>query len=125
MRNIKQAFTSLVGNYPLKNKLLSDILTGTLSHAYIIEGKKGSGKHTVAYTIAAALSCENVSSENYPLPCLECPSCKKILQFKSPDVITIGRDGKATLGVDTVRFLKNDIRTVPNELEFKIENSHF
>lgn len=120
MRNIKRAFDSFVGNDTLKKKLFSDIFSSSLSHAYIIEGKKGSGKHTLAYLIAAALSCENISNDLSPLPCLECASCRKILEQKSPDVITLGRNGKATFGVDTIRALKNDIHTVPNDLEYKI-----
>ncbi len=127
MRNIRQAFCSLIGNASLKNKILADISSGTLSHAYIIDGKKGSGKHTLAYLIAAALSCEKSHDPSFPLPCLECPSCKKILDKKSPDVICIGRDGKSTLGVDTIRFLRNDVHIVPNELDYKIyiiEDAH-
>lgn len=120
MRNIRGAFDSFIGNDQLKKKLLSDISSSSLSHAYIIEGKKGSGRHTLAYLIAAALSCEKLSEANSPLPCLECASCRKILEHKSPDVITLGRDGKATFGVDIIRSLKNDIHTVPNDLEYKI-----
>ena len=120
MRNIRQAFDSFIGNSSLKKKLFSDITSGALSHAYIIEGKKGSGRHTLAYLIAAALSCENLSNNATPLPCFTCLSCRKILEQKSPDVITLGRDGKATFGVDTIRALKSDIHTVPNDLEYKI-----
>ena len=120
MSNIRQAFNSFIGNATLKQKLLSDIYSGSLSHAYIIEGKKGSGRHTLAYLIAAALSCENIENNGTALPCLKCHSCRKILEKKSPDVITLGREGKATFGVDNIRALKSDIHTVPNDLEYKI-----
>ena len=117
---MRPALTSLVGNQSLKAKLLSDISSGTLSHAYIIEGKKGSGKHTIAYLVAAALSCENSKDGNSALPCLKCPSCRKILEKKSPDVICITREDKATLSVEKIRTLRNDVRLLPNELEHKI-----
>ena len=117
---MKQAFTSLVGNQTLKDKLISDISSGTLSHAYILEGKKGSGRHSIAYLIAAALACERSSNTSSPLPCLECPSCKKILERKSPDVICISKEEKTMVTVDKIRFLRNDVRLVPNELEHKI-----
>jgi DNA polymerase-3 subunit delta' len=121
VRNIRQAFDSFIGNASLKQKLLSDICSGSLSHAYIIEGKKGSGRHTLAYLIAAALSCEKLSDNAAPLPCLTCDSCRKILEQKSPDVITLKREeGKATFGVDIIRTLKSDIHTVPNDLEYKV-----
>ena len=117
---MRPALTSLVGNQSLKTKLLSDISSGTLSHAYIIEGRKGSGRHTVAYLVAAALSCENSKDSNFPLPCLKCPSCRKILEKKSPDVICVTREDKATLTVERIRTLRNDVRLLPNELEHKI-----
>lgn len=120
MRKIRRAFEALVGNEALKSKILSDISSDTLSHAYILEGKRGSGRHTVAYLIAAALSCEKLSNTDYPLPCGECPSCRKILQKKSPDVIVVSKEGKATLGVESIRFLRSDVRVIPNDLDYKI-----
>ena len=117
---MRQMLDSVIGNSLLKSKLLSDILSDTLSHAYIIEGKKGSGRHTIAYMTAAALVCEKINDNASPLPCLNCPSCKKILGQKSPDVITVTREDKATLGVDAIRFLRNDVRVVPNDLDYKI-----
>lgn len=117
---MRKVLDSIIGNSSLKNKLYSDIISQTLSHAYIIEGKKGSGKHTVSYLIAAALSCENLSNVSSAIPCGACKSCKKILEGKSPDVITVTREGKASIGVDSVRFLRNDVRVVPNDLDYKI-----
>ena len=38
----------------------------------------------------------------------------------SPDVITVDSEGKTTIGVDKVRFLKKDIHIIPNELDNKV-----
>lgn len=118
---MRRMLDSIVGNSFIKSKLLADIVSDSLSHAYIIEGKKGSGRHTVAYMIAAALSCERLDDQSAPLPCLTCPSCKKILEKKSPDVIlTTKEEDKATFGVDVIRELRNDVHIIPNELDYKI-----
>lgn len=118
---MKEDMTQIVGNNDIKGNLCRDILSDSLSHAYILEGSKGSGRHTFALMAAAALSCENKDKDGMPLPCLVCRNCKKILEKKSPDVIFVGReDGKATIGVDTVRFLKDDVRYLPNDLEHKV-----
>jgi DNA polymerase-3 subunit delta' len=69
---------------------------------------------------AAALACESRNDGSSDLPCLECNSCKKIIEGKSPDVIFVGRDNKATLGIDAARFIKEDVYTLPNDLEDKI-----
>lgn len=117
---MKPYMQQLIANNALRERLCSDILGGTLSHAYIIEGVKGSGRHTVAKLTSAALSCEKKSDPSLPLPCSECPSCRKILKELSPDVITVGCDGKATMGVDSIRFLREDVYVVPNELDNKV-----
>lgn len=109
----------IMANDTLRKRICNGILTGSLSHAYVIEGSAGSGKHTIAMMTAAAVSCLNRDKDGFPLPCLECASCRKILGFKSPDVITVGSEGKATVGVDTVRFIREDVCIVPNELDCK------
>lgn len=124
---MKISMPQIVGNESLRNRLRDDVLGGTLSHAYLIEGRAGSGKHTVALLLAAALACESKSLEGVALPCGECPSCRKILGGKSPDIITIGREDRATLGVETARQIREDVYTMPNDLDFKlyiIEDAH-
>ena len=47
--------TEIVGNEKLRQRLCDDILAGSMSHAYIISGQRGSGKHTVAMMCPRAL----------------------------------------------------------------------
>lgn len=117
---MREYMKNIVGNAALKQKLCGDIIRDKLPHAMIIEGARGTGKHTFALQTAAALACESKKDNSAPLPCGSCQSCKKILNKLCCDVITVGRDGKATLGVDTVRFLKEDVHTLPNDLDFKL-----
>ena len=128
MRGLKTAFPTLVGNKGLREHLAADILGHSLSHAYIIEGVRGSGKHTLARQIAAALSCEKKEDAHLPLPCGLCPSCKKILSGNSPDLIFVQKDPeKAQLGVDIIRSVREDVRLLPNDTDFKvyvIEDAH-
>ena len=123
-------FPEIVGNNDLLYRLSKDISENRLSHAYILEGQRGSGRHTAAYQVAAAIECEDRTSPDSPsffgnerrvIPCGKCPSCLKILGKKSPDVKIIGlEEDKVTMGVDTVRDLKNDIYTAPNDLSVKV-----
>lgn len=117
---MKQFFTDVVGNNKLKERLGNDVISSKLPHAIIFEGPRGSGKHTIARNCAAALSCENKDNKEFPLPCGKCISCRKILENKSPDVITVGREDRATIGVDSVRFLKEDVFVIPNDNEHKV-----
>ncbi len=117
---MKSIMPKLVGNLSLATRLGSEILSGGMSHAYIIGGSKGSGKHTLARLIAAALACENKHDTDLPLPCELCENCRKILSGISPDVNIIGMADRATIGVETVRNLRIDVLTRPNDLDIKV-----
>lgn len=118
-------FPLIAGNEALKARLAKDIAESHLSHAYIIEGPEGTGKHTVAKQVAAAIECkkkiDGKSIGTEFVPCGQCPSCEKILADKSPDVTVIGLvDDRTTIGVDSIRELKNDMYTAPNDLSVKV-----
>lgn len=124
---MRESFPDIVGNRRLCARLEADLTGGTLSHAYVLEGAKGTGKHTLALRIAAALACEHRDDKSSPLPCMRCAACRKILDGNSPDVIPINRGDKASLGVDVVRELRHDVLIAPNDLSVKIyviEDAH-
>ena len=139
--------TTIVGNHALLERFDRDINQATLSHAYILDGPAGSGKHTLAQHICATLACEHGVRRNslqddaqvgmfddlFPsapmppvtdtpdtVPCGECRSCRKVLEGNCPDIRIIGRDGKASIGVEAIRFLKTDVYMAPNDLDTKI-----
>ncbi len=110
-------FANIVGNAALKKRLSAEIEGKTFPHAYIIEGANGSGRHTLAKNIAAALSCQGDGSA----PCGSCKSCKKIFSDSSPDITVQGiEEDRTTIGVDTVRKICNDISVAPNDLNVKM-----
>lgn len=117
---MRQYFPALAGNRALSARLGEEMATGAFSHAYIIEGPKGSGRHTLAREMAMAAVCRERSGTG-ALPCGECPDCRKIAAGFCPDFITVGREpGKATLGVEAVRQLREGIAALPNDLPLKI-----
>ena len=139
--------TPVIGNQALLARLDRDIRQGQLSHAYILDGPAGSGRHTIARHLAATIACVNrpgraVASEmdedqmgffdnepvlaapapqaDLPLPCGECVHCQKVYEDKCPDIHVIRREGKASIGVDAVRFLRQDVLLPPGDLDTKI-----
>ena len=119
-RDMREIFKPLFGNERLKKALGEAIETGTASHAYILDGPKGSGKHTAATLAAAALACEHRTNASYPLPCGVCPVCGRILKGISADVITVSKEDKASIGVGKIRAIKEDLYVTPNDSDKKV-----
>lgn len=89
---------------------------GRLSHAYLLTGPAGSGKHELARTLAAALVCTGAER-----PCGACPHCKKVLAGIHPDVTTLSpADGKKEIVVEQVRRIRGDAYVRPNEAARKV-----
>lgn len=98
-----------------KEKLLSEIASGKLSHAYLIEGGEGCGKTYFARFAAAAVLCTGDKP-----PCGKCPSCVKALAGSHPDLFYFSPDKKASMGVETVRDIKKLLFFMPNDGDRKV-----
>ena len=108
-------FETLLGNDQLKNNLEESLKKGHISHFYLISGPKGSGKHTLAKLLAAAILCQNPNK-----PCGVCHVCRKVLENSHPDFITVDDPEKKTVTVDLIRQTIADIYVQPNESDHKI-----
>ena len=102
----------LAGNPQAKHRLSAG---RGLSHAYILSGPAGSGKHTLAGLLARALVC----SGRGEAPCGACPDCRKAAAGVHPDIVTIGEEGK-DINVAMVRALRSDAYIRPNEARRKV-----
>lgn len=108
-------FDALLGNERLKQELAESLSRDRVSHFYLICGPKGSGKHTLAQLLAAAILCRG---ENRP--CGVCPACRKIADNAHPDYITVDDPEKKTVPVELIRQARADIYVRPNESDHKI-----
>lgn len=108
-------FDALLGNEQLKANLISARRKGKMSHFYLISGPKGSGRHTLADLIAAAMLCREPDG-----PCGVCRSCRKLSAKNHPDYIVIDDPEKKTVPVDLIRQARSDLFIRPNEGDRKI-----
>lgn len=102
---------ALLGNERLKKGLAAAFASDRISHCYLIAGPAGSGKHTLARILAAAMECVAGSGR----PCGVCLACRKVLDGVHPDVITVDDPAKKTVTVDMVRKARADVWIKPNE----------
>ncbi|MBQ9428858.1 MAG: AAA family ATPase [Clostridia bacterium] len=110
-------FPNILHNETLRSRIGEDITHDRFSHAYILEGPPGFGKHTLALQIAAALACRDRDT----LPCGHCDSCEKILGGFSPDVLYFAKDeDKKEFTVDKIRQIRDGLYIAPNELQKRV-----
>ncbi len=110
-------FQDIIGQEQIKEHLTNSLLTGKVSHAYIINGEKSSGKEFIARVFAQALQCEEGGVE----PCQQCRSCKQALTDNQPDIIRVTHEKPNTISVDDIRAqVNNDVAIKPYSSRYKI-----
>ena len=68
-------FKDVVGRKDLVSYIQKAITQNQISHAYILNGERGSGKKMFAQLFAMTLQCERGGAE----PCNECHSCRQAI----------------------------------------------
>ena len=108
----------LAGNERIKAQLSLRERGRGLSHAYLIAGPAGSGRHTLAALLTAAMVCDAPGAER---PCGGCVPCRKVLRGIHPDVQVFSGPGEGKpVTVDQIRQLRADAYVRPNEGERKV-----
>jgi DNA polymerase III subunit delta' len=117
MENNTYGFSGIIGHEQLIEHLKGSIEAKRVSHAYILEGAKGSGKGLLAKAFAMTLLCEKEQTE----PCMECHSCKQIMHDAQPDLIYVSHEKPRTITVDDIRSqLVADVAIRPEESKYKV-----
>lgn len=110
-------FQDIVGQEQIKEHLRNALASGKVSHAYIINGEKNSGKEFIARVFSMALQCEKGEEE----PCQECHSCKQALSGNQPDIIRIVHEKPNSIGVEDIRRQVNgDVAIKPYSSPYKV-----
>lgn len=108
-------FDALLGNQRLKDNLRSSFARNRVPHFFLICGPEGSGRHTLAKLLAAALMCTGRDQ-----PCGHCEGCRKVLNGLHPDFIIMDDPERKTVPVELIRQARADIYIQPNEGKRKI-----
>lgn len=110
-------YSDIIGHEDIVKHFKSSIELGKVSHAYILNGEKGSGKKTLAAVVAKSLQCES----GEPDPCGTCKSCLQAESGNQPDIIWVKHDKPNVISVDEIRTqILNDIDLKPYSSRYKI-----
>ncbi|MBI4126689.1 MAG: DNA polymerase III subunit delta' [Deltaproteobacteria bacterium] len=96
-------WSTILGHEHQIAQLQQTLAGGKMSHASLLSGLRGIGKHRVATVMAMALTCQTTT------PCGTCASCRKIEKRQHPDVFFLAPDG------DWVKI--EQIRTLTAQLQ--------
>ena len=111
------SFKDVVGHKDIINYIRSAVTENKVSHAYILNGERGSGKKMLASLFATTLLCEKQG----PDPCNECHSCRQAQSGNHPDIIRVTHEKPNTISVEDIRRQVNeDIQIRPYQGPYKI-----
>ena len=102
-----EVFSEVLGQEHIIKILKHQIAQGSVSHAYLFAGTRGTGKTTMARLLAKALNCTGEGER----PCGTCPNCRAIAAGTFMDVIEI--DAASNNGVDNIRELRESVKYPP------------
>ena len=110
-----KTFDDVCGQEHVTDVLKYQVKTGTVSHAYLFCGSRGTGKTTCAKILAKAVNCPDMREGN---PCCECETCRNIDAGLSVDVLEM--DAASNTGVDYIRDIKENVAYSASEVKNKV-----
>ena len=111
------SFKDVVGHKDILKYISSAVENNRVSHAYILNGERGSGKKMLANLFAMTLLCETGDNE----PCGKCHSCKQAVSGNHPDIIRVTHEKPNSISVDDIRTqVNNTVDIKPYQGPYKV-----
>ena len=112
-------FKDVVGHKNIIKYIQNAVTADAVSHAYILNGERGSGKKLLANLFAMSLQCENRDEDGDA--CGKCRSCRQAVSGNQPDIIRVMHEKPNTISVDDIRVqINDDIVIRPYSSKYKV-----
>lgn len=100
-----ETWSNVAETQPLASKIMmNSIKKDRISHAYLLQGGRGTGKEALALLLAKTLFCQEKLGVE---PCQTCNMCKRIESRNHPDVHWLEPDGRS-IKIDQVQHLQKE-----------------
>ena len=110
-----ETFDDVIGQDHIIKTLKNQIATGTIGHAYLFTGTRGTGKTTIARIFARAVNCATPVNAS---PCGKCDVCRGLSMSDNFDIIEI--DAASNNGVEQIRELTDKVGFPPTIGKYKV-----
>ena len=108
-------FAKLFGQEHIVRTLTNQVKLGTVGHAYLFTGTRGTGKTSAAKIFARAVNCLSPIDGS---PCGVCEVCQALGTTATMDVLEI--DAASNNGVDEIRELRDSVAYPPVHGKYKV-----
>lgn len=105
-----------IGNDAVKSELSEIMKNGSMPHAIIIEGAKGTGRKKLAMCIAQYCVCSSDDEK----PCGTCSDCIKAEHSSHPDIFIADGNISGALNIEAIRNIRSSAFIKPNEARSKV-----
>jgi len=109
-----QRFSEVAGQDPIMRTLRNAVAGGKVSHAYLFNGPRGTGKTSTGRLLAKAVNCLQPQDGE---PCNECDMCRSFLEGRAMDLVEL--DAASNRGIDDIRDLREKVGFAPAVSAFK------
>lgn len=110
-------FKDVIGHKDIIEYIQNAVTSNKVSHAYILNGERGSGKKMLANLFARTLLCE----KNEEDPCGICVSCIQAESGNNPDIIIVQHEKANSVSIDEIRGqVVNDVMVKPYANSHKV-----
>ena len=108
-------FDDVVGQPHVVRTIRNAVRNGTIAHAYLFSGPRGTGKTTMARLLFKAVNCLQPIDGG---PCEQCAICTSANEGRALDLIEM--DAASNRGIDDVRDLRDKINYSPAEARYRV-----